>query len=975
MDSSQNLAFGTPTLTVLSNRGALARTLTYNRQVANAALDERIERTVHSPTGFAASRIDARLFSAGGTPNFAYVTSLTGRVLRTDGVDAGVTVTLADVDGRPVWAHDARGTTAEWTYDRLGRPLSAQEANGSPTPETRDRWIYGETEPDAQAHNLRGQCVRRYDTAGRLASSDFTLNGQPLDLTRRLLADPEATSNWNGDNEAAWVAALDVAAYATDWTYGATDAWLSQTDAKNNVQVRAFDVTGRLTNSSLKLAGGDLQPVLSAIDYSAAGQVLSETAGNGVIARCEYEPETQRLIRLSATRPTQASRPRVLQDLHYQYDPVGNVVHVRDDAQAITYWRNQKIEPTRMYTFDALYQLMSATGREMVNRGQQGTELPKPIIPLPKDDSIYTNYTRAYAYDRGGNLTQIKHRGAVNYVQEIIVSDRSNHALQQNAAGTITSASVDDGTWFDQSGNQRMLLPDRLQPLVWNERNRLASVTLVPRASQPDCESYQYGAGGMRVRKRSIVQTSGTTRSVEAIYLPGLTLRTTCSDDGQTVKVVEALQEVKVDGGRASVRTLHWENGQPPGIANDMAHYGICDLIDSIGLELDGQAELISREEYYPYGGTAVWTARSAVEADTKYVRYSGKERDATGLYDYGWRSYQPWLGRWLNPDPAGTIDGLNLFRMVRNNPVKYQDSDGAMITGDEARKEVKRKFVLESHMQAMERASTELNAAFSFREAGEYTIDALSRGFAAKGHNILEKTIKPSSVSANYGAESAGVMDIVNQIGLAGVVGKWEGGRIAGVYAHDWSSGMDTTIPLSLEQPHTLEKYNELVQDRKMTPYTGDYDMHDIIFLDSSRSPTGVVPVADSKLETSVKNKINKTVAMYDSSRPYECEPLNVIRHGPQVSFASHMLVHEYEDVEKNKGFLTVVAEPGPFPVAFVNKKEWTVVEGRQELFSYYKNLGTPIPSYWKDYGEKKLIPGKNKWYSTTAKLDFWFR
>ncbi|MEZ6940863.1 RHS repeat-associated core domain-containing protein, partial [Aeromonas sp. S12(2024)] len=43
----------------------------------------------------------------------------------------------------------------------------------------------------------------------------------------------------------------------------------------------------------------------------------------------------------------------------------------------------------------------------------------------------------------------------------------------------------------------------------------------------------------------------------------------------------------------------------------------------------------------------------------------------------YGYRYYQPWVGRWLNADPAGTVDGLNLYRMVRNNPVKFMDNTG----------------------------------------------------------------------------------------------------------------------------------------------------------------------------------------------------------------------------------------------------------------------------------------------------------
>ncbi|MGT3828646.1 RHS repeat-associated core domain-containing protein, partial [Enterobacter kobei] len=40
---------------------------------------------------------------------------------------------------------------------------------------------------------------------------------------------------------------------------------------------------------------------------------------------------------------------------------------------------------------------------------------------------------------------------------------------------------------------------------------------------------------------------------------------------------------------------------------------------------------------------------------------------------------YQPWAGRWLSADPAGTVDGLNLFRMCRNNPVTFNDLTGTI--------------------------------------------------------------------------------------------------------------------------------------------------------------------------------------------------------------------------------------------------------------------------------------------------------
>ncbi|EUM24127.1 RHS repeat-associated core domain-containing protein, partial [Enterobacter sp. BIDMC 26] len=119
--------------------------------------------------------------------------------------------------------------------------------------------------------------------------------------------------------------------------------------------------------------------------------------------------------------------------------------------------------------------------------------------------------------------------------------------------------------------------------------------------------------------------------------------------------------------------------------------YSHDNLTGSSGLEVDGDGRVISMEEYYPYGGTAIWTARNVVEADYKTIRYSGKERDATGLYYYGYRYYQPWSGRWLSADPAGTVDGLNVFRMVRNNPTTLVDDDGRQPSSAEEKRRVKK--------------------------------------------------------------------------------------------------------------------------------------------------------------------------------------------------------------------------------------------------------------------------------------------
>jgi len=116
----------------------------------------------------------------------------------------------------------------------------------------------------------------------------------------------------------------------------------------------------------------------------------------------------------------------ILQNLHYQYDPVGNIVSIRNDTVATRFYRNQIMVPESTYRYDALYQLISATGRETANAYQQTTTLPL----LNGDNSQYDNYQRSYHYDRGGNLTHIQHYGCRPYSTKIQVAKQTNRALQ-----------------------------------------------------------------------------------------------------------------------------------------------------------------------------------------------------------------------------------------------------------------------------------------------------------------------------------------------------------------------------------------------------------------------------------------------------------------------------------------------------------------------------------------------------------------
>ncbi|MNQ86147.1 putative deoxyribonuclease RhsC [compost metagenome] len=121
------------------------------------------------------------------------------------------------------------------------------------------------------------------------------------------------------------------------------------------------------------------------------------------------------------------------------------------------------------------------------------------------------------------------------------------------------------------------------------------------------------------------------------------------------------------------MRALHW----PEGAHSDQLRYSLSDHLGSSTLELDDEAGLLTQEHYYPFGGTACWAGKSALVAQYKTIRYSGKERDATGLYYYGHRYYSQWLLRWVSSDPSGILDGLNLYVFCGSNAVNYQDAFG----------------------------------------------------------------------------------------------------------------------------------------------------------------------------------------------------------------------------------------------------------------------------------------------------------
>lgn len=643
----------TPTLAVSDPRCLVVRLVDYCRANDNQIFQQRINRTAYDMAGRTVAQWDPRLWAlrkndTSVPANLENVHSMSGALLSSQSVDAGVRIELLGEAGLAVQKWDGRGALCMLEYDSLLRPVALFEQA-----RCTERYLYGTAQPAFADHNQCSQLIRHDDPAGTRHFNEFGLTGTLHEQAQYFLHDLDSP-NWplpiNERNEL-----LEPGDGASSvFHFNALNELLEQTDAQGNRQRFNQTVDGKLRDSWLHLKNAAApQQLLSSIDYNANGQIERQTSGNGVISLFDYCPTDDRLIRLRAHR----ANHEPLQHLNYHYDPVGNILSIEDKALPIRYFANQRIEPINRYEYDSLSQLIQSTGWEAgsANRGPSQIDDPKAVA----------NYQQTYRYDAGGNLLELIHHGPQRHGRILTAAKYSNRCLPEQDGRPPTEAEL--AAAFDENGNLLYLEKGRM--LSWDVRNQLQQVCPVERESQlNDTERYIYSADGLRQRKIRSVQTNVCPVISETRYLPGLEIRRV---NGETLHVITA------QVGRTTVQVLHWESAPPPIYANDQFRYNLADHLGSFALELDREAKVISRETYHPFGSTAFSDWGDSSEVSYRTLHYSGKERDATGLNYYGLRYYIPWLQRWSNSDPAGYIDGPNLYRMVRNNPIMLIDSVG----------------------------------------------------------------------------------------------------------------------------------------------------------------------------------------------------------------------------------------------------------------------------------------------------------
>jgi RHS repeat-associated protein len=635
------------------------------------------------------------------------VQDLAGRVVQTTSPDAGPRWTLPDVTGAVVREWDGRGHAFRRGYDRLRRPVETwvREAPAA-TEILSDLNVYGEAHAEAVSRNLRGRVYLSFDGAGMVMALRHDFKGNLLAGRRRMAREYHAPANWSTlaalglpAVEAAAESLLEAEHFASAVEYDALNRPTHRVLPDTTVLLPGYNEAGMLATVSARLPGDAGEtPFVTGLHYDAKGQRLSINYANGVHTQYTYEPLTYRLSRLETLRASGGAIEH-LQDLRYTYDSAGNVVEVRDGAQQAVFFAGQVVTPSARYTYDPLYRLVAATGREHASLGVQpdSQETARAPLPHPNDMLALRNYRQSYAYDHVGNIMAMVHEaGQGSWTRQYSYADDSNRLLSHTVPGGPGVASFT----YDPHGNMTSM--PHLAALGWNHTDQLSTVDL----GGGGTAYYVYDSTGQRVRK--VIERLGGLVE-ERLYLGGYEvhrrrLNGSLDFERRTIHIMDDERRI------ALVETLAVDDGAPVTSAQPRVRYQLANHLGSCCLEVDNVGAVISYEEYHPHGTTSLSLATGAAEVSVRRYRYTGKEKDdETELYYHGARYYACWLARWLSADPAGLADGTSRYRYARNQPINLIDPAG-------------------SQAVPADRMSDKRRAAWKAAEASNYSPESVER-------------------------------------------------------------------------------------------------------------------------------------------------------------------------------------------------------------------------------------------------------
>ena len=309
------------------------------------------------------------------------------KVVEHNGSDAYATAYTYDGQANLLGIIDAAGNVRNFTYDGLGHVLTAQDLHpaNAATFGTRS-YAYDNAGNLLSLVDSKNQTVnyvydalnrQKTESAGGVTAKTFTYDNC-VDGTGRLcqvvLPDETESFEYNAlGGVAKDTKTRDSQAFVTAYAYDRLGNKLSATNPDGSVVKFTYNTAG-MAESVSRQESTDPTPlgVIASFDYSPAEQVNAINYASGIATTDTHD--ASQLYRL--TRKLSVAGSANLQDLNYQYDPVGNITQTADNSGTQT-------RKNAAYGYDKLYRLTSANITNTANS---------------------QDYSQAFTYDALGNM-------------------------------------------------------------------------------------------------------------------------------------------------------------------------------------------------------------------------------------------------------------------------------------------------------------------------------------------------------------------------------------------------------------------------------------------------------------------------------------------------------------------------------------------------------------------------------------------
>ncbi len=333
----------------------------------------------------------------------------------------------------------------------------------------------------------------------------------------------------------------------------------------------------------------------------------------------------------------------LLDEFDYSYTPNTNRLASVEDASVETITYDEKVYSSGAIRHDGkVYRSITVKDNATAEAGQ-----PAQLLQANESITLQPSF-----HAKAGSGFHAKWTTASNTGEEL-----SEFAYEYDAIGNLTH---DRGEGTN---------------ITWTPYGKVRTVS----KGDGTAVSYQYDAAGNRISKR--VTSNNQTKTTHYVR--------DASGNVLSIYQDEALQEQPIYGSSRLGMYRPKDSKADGSLSLGQRNYELSNhlgnvlsvITDEVKINVDGLHEpvILQQQDYRPFG--LAMEGRSWQSEDYSYRHgFNGKEKDTDfqNNYDYGFRIYNPSIGKFLSVDPLiKKYPELSAYQFASNTPIQAIDQDG----------------------------------------------------------------------------------------------------------------------------------------------------------------------------------------------------------------------------------------------------------------------------------------------------------